>query len=218
MRIGKSKTQMLIFMLAVLVCMVCFTKNSFSQKFERYGDTLIRQGSKIKMSPKGETDTMLVTDPITGKDGLVVSVKCPSPLTINGAKIYDINDVTTNPAFQSKDFTFQDYLMTNLMDELNKLPDGIYYLGLGYIVVGVKGDIVYFQFAGISKKTDYEFANKTPIPEEIKKEIDKKIEQILANAKVKPAQLHGKNVPVLFMDDKLNRPIDVTWHKVTNWP
>jgi len=213
-----SRTKMLVFMPLVLVCIVCFTKNSFSQKFERHGNIVTYRGNKIVMQPGGMKDTMLITDPLTGKQSRVVSSSDPRPLTVNGEKIYDISDVSSNPVFNSKDYTFKNYMMQHISGELNKLPDGKYSLGLGYIVIGIKGDVVYYDFDGISKWGASPNGTAEPIPDNLKKEINKKIEQLLNEAQAKAAQVNDKNVPVIFTNDVLIHSIEVKKHKVVNWP
>ena len=214
-----SRTKMLVFIPLALVCMVCFTKNTFSQKFERHGNIVTYRGNKIEMDPGGKTDTMNVTDPVTGKENLVVTATDPRPLTVNGERIYDVFDVTSKPVFHSNDYTFRNYIMENIAKELEKLPDGAYSLGIGYIVTGIKGDIIYYDFDGIKKSQSPFISNDSaPISEKIKKETDKKIERILSETQAKPGQLHGKNVPVITIDGNLRNPIEIQGHKIINWP
>ena len=212
-----SKLKMLLFAPLALVCLVCFSKDGFSHQFRKVKNTYTGSGNQIAMTPQSAPDTFVVTDPVTGAQTMQVTSVDPKPKTLNGQRIVDVDAITVRPLFKSKDFTFRNYLKAGILDALATLPDGSYNLNIGYIVLDSKGKVAYYEFSGISR---YKFSHndKVPIPEDLKKQVDKKIEQVLADIKAQPAQLNGKNVPVIFLDDKVRNSVEVKDHKVTNWP
>jgi len=176
------------------------------------GKTVVFRGYKIEMAAATAPDTVSVTDPITGDETVTVTRRDPKPLTVNGEHIYDINEAATNPVFKSKDFTFRTYIMEHISPELKKLPDGSYYLYMGYTVVSSKGDIAYDEFEGI---TPGHATGGPTIPANLKAEINKKVEETINYIQATPAQLAGKNIPVLFSDNKFTTPVTVKNHLVT---
>jgi hypothetical protein len=213
-----SRIKMLIFIPLALVCMLCFTKNSMSQKVTRNGNMVTFNGNKFEVG-KDIFDTVSLTDPVTGNEVVRITKKDPVPLKMNGAKIYKVDELSKEPRFNSKDYTIITYLFKclgaatgNNSDPKTKLPDGSYNLNIDNIVIGPDGHVVYYTFGGISK-AEFSFDYKTPIPEERKKAIDKRIESILKNATGVPGMVNGKKVPVVINDNRLQKTLEFRTHK-----
>ena len=141
-----AKTKMLVFMPLAVVCIVCFSKNSFSQKFEKNGNTVTYKGNKFELSDPKQ-DTMSIIDPVTGKENTVVARLAPKPVKMNGKQIPA--DVDKQPYFTGSDDGLRAYVLKRLRKELDKLDDGMYELDISNIVIDETGKIVYFDFAGV---------------------------------------------------------------------
>jgi len=86
-----SRTKMLVFIPLALVCLVCFSKNTFSQHFKKNGNIVTYRGNKIELSEL-TLDTVTVIDPVTGKELMKVLRHDPAPIKMNGKKITDFYD------------------------------------------------------------------------------------------------------------------------------
>ena len=187
-----ARTKTLVFIPLALVCVACFTKSAFSQKFVKNGNVVTYRGNRFEMSDT-RTDTISMTDPVSGKEIMQVATRNAIPVKVNNEKIYNSDEVTSRAASFSANGSLEDYLFKHLATELDKLPDGTYVLDLYNIVLDSKGRIVFYEYNGI---TNYD--NKGTIPAEIMKAIDKKIDPALYGAPaMKPAKIDGKGVYAL---------------------
>jgi len=208
-----SKLKMLFILPLLVVCALCFTKNSFAQKFERHGNKVTYRGNTFEYTPQSNPDTVELTDPVTGKSEIKYIVKNSIPVKMNGKKLLNTDEVTTQAEPPGKYKRIENHILRALNSEFEKLPDGSYMLDLHEIVLDNMGKIVFYEYNGISGKG----ATQAP-PEEIKKAIMNKIDDIILSAPVyKPAKANGKAVPVrtdIFLSDY---KIEISNHHVSLW-
>jgi len=143
-----SRTRMLVFIPLALVCIICFSKNSFSQRFERNGNTVTYRGNTFELSD-AKYDTTSYLDPVTGKWHTTIIETTPAPITMNGKPI--AKDVDQKPVFTGSDKDLRDYLLKNMKGELGKLNDGLYTLNISNIFVDENGRIVYFDYDNMKR-------------------------------------------------------------------
>lgn len=128
----------------LLICMLYFTKNSFSGgKPKPEGNKLIYKGNVFEMMiyPK---DTVIVEDPLTGKQETRVVTHDPRPLKINGAPIYDEAVVNTPVSLKNGTVTeLRNELAEKFKYLFRDLKNGQYTVQLYTMVVNNKGKIVY---------------------------------------------------------------------------
>jgi hypothetical protein len=143
-----AKTKMLLIVPLTVVCTICFTQNSFSQRFEKNGNFVTYKGNKFEMS-KSSTDSIFIIDPVTGKEDLKITQTDPKPIKMNGRAIPTQTDQT--PYYTGNEKDIRDYLIINLKQELTTLGDGMYTLNINDIVVDENGKIVYFDYKDIRR-------------------------------------------------------------------
>lgn len=194
-----SKMKMLVFIPLAVVCTIFFSQNSFSQKFEKNGNTVTYRGNKFEMSLP-VTDTQILVDPVTGKEVVRTTTMEPVPIKMNGIKVYNNDEVTAKPYVIDEKKSFETYLLTSLSDEFNKLSDGIYYLDVYNVVVGTNGHVVYYEYDGLSHENE-----TTKIPVNITAAIDKKIDALINKSPVfSPGKVKSTSVIVwtnIFLRD-----------------
>ena len=197
---------MLVFVPLALVCALCFSKNAFSQKFVKNGNVITYRGNRFEMS-EPMTDTMTMTDPVSGKEKQMLVTRDPLVIKMNGKKLYNTDEVTTRPQPFTKNGSIEEYLLKNLSEELNKLPDGEYSPGLSEVVFDANGKIIFYQYSGMFNK---------PLQQDIEKALANKIDKLLHDAPaVQPAKLNSQNVAVRS-DIMLNEyTVEVKNHKAT---
>ena len=205
-----SRSKMFLFIPLAFVCILFFSKNSFSQKFDRNGNIVAYRGNKFEFS-KVRYDTITMIDPVTGKENTVVTSLLPVPIKMNGKKIFNTDEVTERPSGLASTGSFEDFIFKNLSTDMDKLPDGLYTLDIGNIVLNAKGKVIYYEYAGLSTKD-----STTKIPVTIKDAIDKKIDPLINRAPaLMPAKV--KDTPVIVRTDILLAmyKIEVKNHKTS---
>lgn len=185
-----SRIKMLVLAPLALVCIVCFSKNSVAQQFERKGNKVTYRGNIFEYNGDKEVDTQIITDPVTGTEMTRLITKDPVPVKMNGATIYGtyMTAKAELPEAYAKNGSVEDYLIRNLSAEFDKLPDGTYRVGLNNIVADTKGRIAFYEFTGMkngNKKT----------PPDVEKLIELKIDQLLHKMPaLKPGTVNNKPV------------------------
>jgi hypothetical protein len=186
-----SRVKMLVFIPLALVCVICFSKNSFSQKFERKGNMVTYRGNTFEYYQDPRVDTQIITDPVTNQQITRYIKFDPVPVKMNGTRIYGNNQtgsLTSSPEPYAKNGSVEDYLFRNLAKTLDRLPDGIYRIELNNVVVDTKGKIVYYEYGGITN------ANKNT-PADIEKALPEEIDHLLNNVPaMKPGKMQNNNV------------------------
>jgi len=190
---------LLVLPLAVL-CITCFSKNSFAQNFKHNGNAATCDGNQIEMSPKYH-DTVTVTDPVTGTESTQVVITETKPLKINGKKIQniEIKDDDIEPAvINNSNEQYFAYLMKNLRPLLEKLDDGKYSITPTNAVVNEQGKLAYYELTGIYQVVDSypPLANIRNIDKDLEKSINKKTEYLLEHCpKFTILKVNGTNMP-----------------------
>jgi len=221
-----AKTKTILFIPLIFICAVCFSKNQYSNKIEKNGNIATYRGNKFEFSEAGPKDTVIVLDPVTGKEKTLIAQKSPVPLKINGERIYNYNDLegkknemgkpSNNPAGFNKD-NIKEYLITNLAGDLKSLLDNDYTMDFNYIVIDKNGKIVYFEYSGVRIYRD-PWGDK-PEPKKIDKVIQDKIANkvydILNNAPAhSPATIDGNDVPFYLVENLFINPFTIKNGKV----
>ncbi|HLO70443.1 MAG TPA: M56 family metallopeptidase [Flavipsychrobacter sp.] len=186
----------------LLVCVLCFTKNAFSDDKRKIdGNKVTYKGNVITMQTFPE-DTTIVEDPTTGEEKIVVKRMNPRPKLLNGEKIWydyekdangehlpvaDLNTIGTLSAS-----SIIQTVVNEIKNELTQLPDDQYNLGLNNVMLNKEGEIAYYDFEGFRASH-----TATKIPEDLKKYIDKKIVAVMDKLAAKPATIKGK--PIIYM-------------------
>lgn len=158
---GAAKTKMLLIVPLTVVSVICFTNNSFSQRFEKNGNFVTYQGNKFEMS-KSTMDSIFLIDPITGKEELKIVQTDPKPIRMNGRDIVIQTD--QSPYYTGSEKDLRDYLLHNLKEELSKLEDGPYTLNIRDIVVDENGKIVYFDYQNMRRSKTANELGAQPTP------------------------------------------------------
>jgi hypothetical protein len=209
-----SRIKMFVFIPLALVCIVCFSKSSFSQKFERKGNIVTYRGNTFEYGQNPQIDTQILTDPVTNQETIKFVKHEPVPMKMNGIDIYGNQfhpDNIDMPAPYAKDGSVEDHILKGISKDLNKLTDGIYRIDLGNVVVDATGRIVYYEYGGITSQ-----GHNNNIPKDIEKTIAGHIDDLLNSVPVmKPAKLNNKPVianPGVFLRQYR---IDVKDHRST---
>lgn len=174
----------------LMLVLIGLPNNCFSQKFEKKGNVVTYRGNKFTFSPPGKKETITVTDPITGKKVTKTTTIDPTLIRMNKLKIYKFDEVTVQPA--PTDGPVETFVIKGLTTELNKLPDGIYFVDLFNIVIDNKGKIVYYEYGGIIPQD-----TKFKIPDYVSMPAGKKIDSLINAAPAyAPGEMNGKTVVV----------------------
>ena len=80
-----AKIKMFVLLPLLCICIICCTRNSFAQKFEKNGNLITYRGNKIELT-KPLYDTMIMIDLWTGKQVTKVTTLDPYPVKLNGQK------------------------------------------------------------------------------------------------------------------------------------
>ncbi len=139
-----AKSRQLIVVPLLLVCILCFTKTGYAQRFERRGDGVFTKGYTFVMSPD-KVDSMTYIEPESGRERLQIITMTPMPVKFNGE---DIPVETTDKlaSFGDPPKSFRSYLLINMVSDLSKLDDGTYTLNVSDILVGKDGKVLYFHY------------------------------------------------------------------------
>jgi hypothetical protein len=193
-----SRTKMLVFVPLALVCILCFSKNGFSQRFVKNGNKVTYKGNTFELS-EPKVDTFTLVDPITKNEMTRIVRTVPMPLKMNGKLITLEPD--QQPEYTGSDKDLADYLLKNMREELGNLNDGLYSIDMSEVTIDERGQIVYFDYREIKRhKTADEAGAINPTSF---KQVSKKEQQVIFNKVCRlmdaapaftPAKLNGKKV------------------------
>jgi len=195
-----AKSKMLLFVPLTLVCVLYFSKISFSQKFERNGNMVTYRGNKFLMSDI-QRDTIKMINPSTGKEDTRIVQKDPEPIKMNGETIYHENiNIGSVVKYTGPDANIRVTLLKYVRPELEKLKDGMYTMNLSDIVVDEQGNIVYFNYEDMRRSRPQEEISdadkKAPLQATLHEN-----RQIMVSVAGKPAEaLHRTNNPGYYED------------------
>jgi len=221
-----AKSKLLLVLPLTVVCLLLFTENSFSAKFSRQGNIVKYRGNTIELSQQLPPDTVIVLDPSTGKQRMLVTTLNPRPIKLNGGKIYtsddlDVKNTLGEPATHKSSFSYdgiKEYLLSNLSSELSKLEDGSYMLSVNNVVINEDGAIVYYEYGGL-RGTSNSYPPK-PHPEvdsATSDAIGKRVGELMDNApKHDAAHYKGNAVPFLITGVVFLNPFQVKNHKLVS--
>ncbi len=190
-----AKSKLLIFLPVLLVCIVCFTQNSYSRKPNKTGNFLHYKGNTIEFLAPGKPDSYMERDEVTGKLHRVPIGWPTPPIKVNGEKIYDpFKDTTVvRPVLTGKYKTLGEYILRNTIKEFEAMEDGSYFFLAEDVVVDAKGAIVYFNIEGVHR-----IGHDTSDQVKRFNIIAKKIDNLLDNGPAfEPAKVNG--LPVAFL-------------------
>jgi hypothetical protein len=155
-----------------------------------------------------------------------VRTSTPTPIEVNGDKIYESGLQTDKiPKFLGTT-TFPQFIRNSIRSYLKELPDGKYAMETFNLVIDDEGKLIYFDFREITKLTgkihvvggenvsQYEMSQQLSqikksgrdvaddLPSPVKKRMTKAMYNVLAKApKFTPATVAGKKVNCLLSDD-----------------
>jgi len=167
------------------------TMHTSAQTFERKGNIVTYRGNKFLYSPKDLKDTITVTDPVTGQKMVKITAIESRPVKMNGEKIYYGDEMSMLPIPEGKEGDAERGILKALQADLNKLPDGKYYLDLFNVITDKKGKVVFYEYNGLISHN-----NKLKIPADITKSINSRIDSLVINiSPYKPARAgNSRNV------------------------
>lgn len=185
----------------LFIALLLGTKTAFSgDEIKREGNFITYKGNVFEFPPDGEPDTVYVEDPATGEIQLMITKREGTPKSMNGEKIYnprELNASGTNKLSFSAG-ALKTYILTQMENQLRKLPDGDYRLRIADIVLSKDGKVVLFTYEGMQKVTSYsKFGDPItePIDEDINSEIARKASSLIDDMPLyEPAKLNGKKV------------------------
>ncbi|MBS1773019.1 MAG: M56 family metallopeptidase [Bacteroidetes bacterium] len=222
-----SKSKMLIALPLVLVCLLCFTKNAFSDDTKKkVGNKVTYRGNVFEFK-EWPVDTFTIVDPSTGEEKKVIRKREPSPIKMNGKEIYtdnyrDDGSYIAIPGLNTigvlNASSLRQYLLDNLKDEVQQLSNDEYEIHLSNIIIDGKGKIVYYDYDGISFQ---EYANpkraQKTIDSSVQVSFSKRIARLLNNVPSNTgAKLNGKPVPFMIHNTEFRNSIKVENGKIVS--
>ncbi len=225
-----SKSKILLTLPLALVCILCFTKNAFSDdKRVKDGSRVILWGNTIGFR-QFAPDTTIIVNPETGKESVRIAMMDPRPDTLNGEKVYTDDQIremgnrmsaAANTTAGFTDKGIKEYLLTNMKEELKQLKDGSYYLHLDNVVVDKNGAIAYFEYAGLTMAAEMSgggmhISIKDTIDKKIQDAIARKLTELLHDAPTHiAATVKGEYVPMLVGNTDFYNPFTIKNGKLT---
>lgn len=217
-----SKSKMLLALPITLVCVLCFSKNAFSDdKRTINGNKVTFKGNVFTMRSYPD-DTTIVVDPTNGEEKMLITTRVPMPIAMNGDKIYQEYEIDENGSLNAlTDFntigtlsssSIKQAVINEIKDDFIKLPDDNYNLGISNIVLDKNGKIIYYDFEGF-----YASHTATKLPEDIKKQIDKKIINVINKLSAQPARFQDKPVIFRIHNKNMYDGITIVKGKVTSF-
>lgn len=217
-----SKSKMLLALPITLVCVLCFSKNVFSDdKRTINGNKVTFKGNVFTMRSYPE-DTTIVVDPTNGEETMKITSRAPIPVTMNGNKIYQEYEIDENGSMSPltgfntigtlSSTSIKQAIINEIKEYFVQLPDDNYNLGISNIVLDKNGKIVYYDFEGF-----YASHTATKIPEDVKKQIDRKIITLVNKLSAQPARFQDKAVIFRIHNKNMYDGITIAKGKITSF-
>lgn len=193
-RSGKAaRARMLAFIPVLVVSILCFSQNGFSQKFERNGNTVTFRGNKFEMKEPQE-DSIELEDPATGQRFWRVVRTDSYPIKMNGKKVFNTDEAASAPAYVGPDGHLWNHVMKQAKNNLMQMGEGEYVLNANHFIVDEHGNIVYYNYFDIGKM-DGKKMRTDMLSKDQQQRISEAISRILVNIKgLRPAIFNGKPV------------------------
>lgn len=156
-----SRSKMLLLIPILFVFAACFAKGEKGKKMVQDKYSFTYPGTVVEMTEE-KTDTLMMTDPVSGGEIVRVVKFDAIPVKVNGATVqygdHQRGGVVTDFIDKSSD-KMEQYLMSKLSPMLEKLEDGTFHYGPGNSIVSTDGKIVYYQFSGIWREGQKPYAD-----------------------------------------------------------
>jgi len=139
----------------IILCILCFTNNVFSDDRKRVGNVVTYKGNKITIETL--IDSEIVVESKTGEKSYVVT-KMEKVSLFNGRKVYienSENSTADYPITKYGEEYLQKYLTDKLRNEINKLDEGTYKVAVFQIVVDENGKVVYYENEGLRRDANF---------------------------------------------------------------
>ncbi|MES2479561.1 MAG: M56 family metallopeptidase [Bacteroidota bacterium] len=212
-----AKSKMLVVLPVMALALMCCSKKKAITDNTRVvsGNIVTYKGNRFEMyAPPADTVTMQNAE--TGKVDTVSFQALPSPVKMNGEQLLS-DKADKRPALKEKESNTLHYgVFVKNKELLDKLDDGQYRISINNTVVGKNGEVLYFDWEGITNALwDNEQKGYAPVtPLNVKKEIDASIEQFIDKLEFNPAMKGGQ--PVVYMNGLLMPiRIEVKNHKAS---
>jgi len=182
----------------------------FAQDFERNGNETTYKGNKFRMDKHGGWDTVILIDPVTDSEVRKI-IEIPRPISMNGKKIYDADEVTTLPQNYLINSSLEEYILNNLKanENLKALPDGDLNLKLYDVVIDENGKVVFYDYGGLWFKD-----KKDKIVQQLGR--DSIIDALLTSAPpLKPGMLNGKKVTARLKTTMNSYDVEINNYTIT---
>lgn len=133
----------------LLISGICNAADATAQEdaYKYDGNTVTFHSRKFETRASGKMDTVRIVDPIDGKEIIKVMPFPPMPVSWNGRKIYEINDVVTTPWNDGIAIALEEHLLNSIKNDktLQSFTDGTFSLSLRNIVIDEQGHVVYYE-------------------------------------------------------------------------
>ena len=200
-----------------MVFLLCFIPSTcISQEFVRQGNTITYRGNKFEIDEPPRYYSIMRVDrdhPEYPPDTTKIYSFDSTIMRMNGEHVYDgiqkihpENKRLFEPIPKNNKSPFELFILRSFAKEFNKLPDGIYYLNIGNIIIDKTGKMVYYEYSGLSdsnpntdtnNEDDGNVQPKTPskVPLAIEQSISKMIDSFMNTIPTMiPGKLNGKNI------------------------
>ncbi len=181
----------------LLLSLLCFTKNAFSgEEPQKDGNKITYKGNVFE-TQAFPPDTMQVMDPATGEIKIIITRRdVPDFIKkMNGEEVYNTSHQNATIEMRNSENKIKMGIGVALSSYAKKLGKGNYVYDLDNVIVDKKGNVVYYELDGIEPyMTRYgQSTDETPIPDDVKTEIDKVIVKTLEQTKAEQLVIDGKS-------------------------
>ncbi|MFA6150925.1 MAG: M56 family metallopeptidase [Chitinophagaceae bacterium] len=192
-----AKSKMLIAIPVMAIAFVCCSKKQTVTNNARVvlGNKVTYKGNTFEMYAP-PADTVIMQNPETGKVDTLSFQALPSPVKMNGEKLLSGN-VEKAPTLKEKENNTLIYgVFVKNKTLLEKLDDGVYRISVNNTVVGKNGEVLYYDWDGITNiKWDEQKKGYVPVmPQNVKSEFDANLDEFIDKLEFNPAQQDGKAV------------------------
>lgn len=191
-----AKGKQLLIAPVLLLSLLCFTKNAFSgEEPQKEGNKITYKGNVFELQ-EFPPDTSIVVDPVTGEERIIIT-RMDGPGFIkkmNNEEVYNTSHQGATIEMRNSENRLKVEIGLALSNYVKKLGKGNYVYDLDNVVVDKKGKIVYYELQGIEPYMNRygQNADETPVPDDVRTEIDKMIVKTLEQTKAEQLVIDGK--------------------------
>lgn len=152
-----AKTKRLVAIPLLLACTLFFTQKTFSRNSRKEGNKLYYNGNVFELWAPPHGDTVFVEDPVSGDMMLKITKPDSMPISMNGKRVYTEDELTReekDAATKTRKAVLS-YLYKQMVPAMEQLPDGVYMIFTGEIILDTKGKIVYYSEPIVRDTADY---------------------------------------------------------------